>query len=104
MDVRFEAKLTRVTCTLLNPMPTESKKSCRVSLGLDQENRCSNLSYTFSVENNAANVMHLSVDFPTEVLMTSVMCFVVTASDGKYTAETDVERMLTVNSGMAQGQ
>ena len=83
-------------------MPTDSKKSCRVSLGLDQENRCSNLSYTLNIENNAANVMHLSVDFSTEFPMTSVMCFVVIASDSKYIAETDIERMLTVNSGMAQ--
>ena len=104
VDLFYNAETLSITCTFLNQMKVQKVngkgKFCRVSLGREQGKRCTNLSYTFTNENSEASVLRLSADLSriATTLMSEFVCLVVTASDGRYTAETESE--LIVNPGI----
>ena len=101
LDTLFDSEILKINCTFLNPVQASYKRSCKVSLGTSQGNRCVNLSHSvfLSYEVNNTNELRLSVHLPVFLMkpVNDVTCFVVLASDGWYTAAT--ETTLTVNPG-----
>lgn len=79
-------------------MQRSAERSCRVSYGLGEGGKCRNLLHSLSIESSKTNSSRISVDLPVFPMKSEItFCFIVKASDSKYTAE--AERMLTLNSG-----
>ena len=111
VDIFFDAQINwlKIICTFLNSvtvMQTNNhEKICTAEFGHGKEGRCysnsGNLSRTLSSKNSRnTSVSYITVEVPILLMKDDILCFAVTASDGRYTAE--VKRMLTINSGMQE--
>lgn len=92
LDTHFVADKLSITCAFINPVHSNGNRFCQVLFGLEQGNRCNNLSHSLSSQNNEAEAVHLSVDirsYWTTLSEITTSCFVVIASDGKFTAKTE---------------
>ena len=109
MDILFDAKINRlkITCTFLNNVTVlqtnNHEKICTAEFGYGKEGRCNSgniISRTLSSKNSRnTSVSHITVEVPIVPIKNDILCFAVTASDGRHTAE--VQRMLTIYSGIS---
>ena len=100
VNFTFDVDRLRIACIFLNTTITNAERSCTVMFGLGQDlSSCRNLTQSLRSEQRAGNI---SIDLPIGILaktnMSNDACFVVRASDDRYTAE--VQRTLTVISGI----
>ena len=92
LDTVLDADKLSITCMFVSPLQAVGERSCKVLFGTGQENRCNNLSHSLAIQRNEVKVLHLSVNVSSvlEMMYSKTICFVVVASNGMLTAETEM--------------